>query len=121
MEMDCFERVDALGEFDGLCFYKIYNVEPESEYEYLWEILNFKVTDEEYVSQFKNNSVGTLHQIVLFDEEGSISEQFEAYLGDSKEYVKNLLSIDQNGFIFKKCEKSQELIDFMIKKNFYVV
>jgi hypothetical protein len=107
-----YERfVDELGEFD--CIYFAKELDEKSEY-YDWEIYTLKLTEDE-LQEVKTNSVGTLHTISFFDDSG-FEEDFDAYLSDPKVYIKELMSINQNSIVMKKCSVSEKFMGAIKKR-----
>lgn len=77
---------------------------------------NFSIMTLREDRTFDKNDIGYMYQIVLYNEKSI--EVFEAVLGDLDYYVKNLLNINQQGLIIKKCSKSQEIFQKLFKGKF---
>lgn len=73
-----------------------------------WTFSTMVLVDKES-QNFHQTDIGYKYQIVLYHKDKA--EYFEAIIGDLNYYVKNLISINQEGIILKKCEKSEEILN----------
>lgn len=63
--------------------------------------------------EFISHELGYKYQILLY--KGEQAELFEAILGDVKNYVKRMVEIGQEGIILKKCDKSEEMMNKILR------
>ncbi|CAB4124265.1 hypothetical protein UFOVP49_103 [uncultured Caudovirales phage] len=79
-----------------------------------WNFTMMKLTDRE--QDFVETDIGFKYQIVLYGTK--TPEIFEAIIGDLEYYVKNLIKINQEGLILKKCKKSEEIMKKLFKDKY---
>jgi hypothetical protein len=61
------------------------------------------------------NALGTLYTMIFFDDD-DFEPEFNAYLTDPKTYVKELMGMQQNAIIMKKCSASEKFIESLKTK-----
>ena len=77
-----------------------------------WNFTVMKMSDDKN-REFITHELGYKYQILLYKEDEV--EVFEAILGDVKNYVKRMVQIGQEGIILKKCEKSEEMMNKILR------
>lgn len=81
----------------------------------IWDFSIMKLSeDNERI--FNKHELGYKYQIVLYKDDKA--EVFEAILGDLKYYVNNMVSMNQEGLVMKKCNKSEEILQRLFKGHF---
>jgi len=78
-----------------------------------WEFTIMKLNNSEN-ENFHKHELGYKYQIVLYNNDDTV-EVFEAIIGDIEYYVKNLINVNQEGFIIKKSKKSEEILNKIFK------
>ena len=99
-------------EIDGVSFFICDETSTEDRIEWNFTLMDVK----ESVENVSKHSLGYKYQIVLYDKDKEI-EIFEAIIGDLDHYVKNLVKINQEGFILKKSKKSEEILNKIFRKR----
>jgi hypothetical protein len=98
-------------EVDGISFSIDDSVRDENQIH--WNITMMKLNNEQ---DFTKLELGYKYQIVLYD--NNTAEVFEAIIGDLNYYVKNLVSVNQEGLILKKCKKSEEILNRLFRGSY---
>ena len=79
-----------------------------------WTFSMMRLSDKES-QKFHLTDMGFKYQILLYKK--NKAEYFEAIIGDLSYYVKNLLMQDQEGIILKKCAKSEEILNKILRRK----
>ena len=77
-----------------------------------WNFTVMKMNNEKN-RNFTSHELGYKYQILLY--KGEQAELFEAIIGDVKHYVKKMVEIGQEGIILKKCDKSEEMMNKLLR------
>jgi hypothetical protein len=93
-------------EVDGICF--SVNEEETNEERVSWNFSIMKMNESED-KDFTLHELGYKYHVVLY--KNNEAEVFEAIIGDLKYYVNNLVKVNQEGLIIKKCKKSEEILN----------
>jgi hypothetical protein len=79
-----------------------------------WNFTMMKLNDRKS-EEFHLYDMGYKYQIALYNNRRV--EVFEAIIGDLDYYVKNMVNMNQEGIILKKCKKSEEILDKIFRGN----
>jgi hypothetical protein len=100
-------------EIDGISFSIDESVKDEEKIH--WNITMMKLNSG-HEQDFTKLELGYKYQIVLYNND--TAEVFEAIIGDLNYYVTNLVSVDQEGLILKKCKKSEEMLNRLFRGSY---
>lgn len=101
-------------EVDGCHFFV--DKENPDDGEVTWKLLSV-VLPEEHRNEFRKSEMGYKYQIVLYSNVDDGAEYFEAIIGDIKYYIQSLVETCTEGFVLKKCPKSDQMIERIFKSN----
>jgi hypothetical protein len=99
-------------EVDGISFH--IDEKKTTEKHIAWNFTIMKL-NEGGERNFHLHDLGYKYQILLY--KGEEAEVFEAILGDVKHYVSNMISAKQEGLVMKKCSKSEEILNKILRGN----